>query len=177
MSYVPFNEAGFVGGIGAGWGSDAPATLTLVTTDNASVSESNCGRVVNATNALGMFTNVLTLTTSAQYTYSVYIKNNGGATNCGMVVRDSVTFSSVADNGPFTITSSWARYTVTFNASATNATHLFYVKGDSGTGFDFYVDAFMVNDGPTAYAYIGLPDDPAAPVLMLPMGMLGTGRI
>lgn len=155
-------DPGFIDQIGPSWGPDgANPVLTRILTDNAPPSEKNCCRITNSVNDAGLYCETLTLQVNTQYTFSLYMKNNGGNTGITLNCRDSTTFTSVG-YVDVTITSEWARYTLTFTTDATHTGYILYVMGASGTGFNFYVDAFQVETGASATAYdqtgAGTPD-------------------
>ena len=151
------NSPGFVAGIPPAWGADTGATLVLLTTDNVEgISAANCGRWQSPTTNAGMFTEDTDIALASPYVYSLYVKNNGGATNGRLIVRDNVAFSEVA-SAPITLVSTWTRYSIAFTSHAANSPHYLILQGFSGTGFDALVDAFQLEPGssPTPYSEPG----------------------
>jgi hypothetical protein len=157
VTVVTITNPGFVDGIPSGWVADTNATFTLITTDTASVSAANCGRFVNTTSRHGMVTSSITLATATQHTLSVYVKKYGGTSTDGvLLVRETTGFTDVATSSTFTYTTSWVRQELTFTSHATETGHAFYVRGVSPSAdYDILVDAFQVETGASATAYVG----------------------
>jgi len=97
-----------------------PRNSSLITTGNATISPDgtlNATRFVNVGNGNRLGQEVA-LTSGLTYTFSFYIKNNGG--NASLLVD----FDGQSASQSYTITNDWARYEFTFTATSTETSQI-----------------------------------------------------
>jgi hypothetical protein len=133
-----------------GWGTDGGGSaLARITSD--SKFGSACGRWTNASGPQGVYRSA-TLSATTVYTFSAWLKNNGGTTTARLRVRSS---GGAIDTGAnFTLTDEWTRCSITFTSHATELSHAHYIQGSGGSGYDCLIDGAQLEQQPIATPYV-----------------------
>ena len=125
-----------------------PRNSSLITTGNATISPDgtlNATRFVNVGNGNRLGQEVA-LTSGLTYTFSFYIKNNGG--NASLLVD----FDGQSASQSYTITNDWARYEFTFTATSTETSQIRLFR--SVSDIDLFAFGTQLEEQSFATSYI-----------------------